>query len=63
MSAETQARLHLCLTGAWLVAAVPICLFLSSSIPFLVFVSVYANVAGHWSGYQAARGEVNSPDA
>lgn len=42
----------------WLIAAVPICIFLSSSVPFLVFVSVYAVVTGHWSSWQAARVEV-----
>lgn len=43
---------------AWLVAAVPICLWLADSVPFLVFISVYAVVTGHWSAWQAARVEV-----
>lgn len=42
----------------WLVAAPPICIWLSSSVPFLVFISVYAVVTGHWSAWQAARVEV-----
>lgn len=42
----------------WLVASVPICIFLNSSIPLLVFISVYAIVVGHWSGWDAAGGEV-----
>lgn len=46
----------------WLVAAVPICLFLANSVPFLVFISVYAVVTGHWSSWQAARVEVNQAD-
>lgn len=46
------------LAVVWLVAALPICIFLSSSVPFLVFVSVYAVVTGHWSSWQAARVEV-----
>jgi len=46
------------LTVIWLVAAVPICVLLSSSVPFLVFVSVYAVVTGHLSAWQAARVEV-----
>jgi hypothetical protein len=46
----------------WLVAAFPICYFLSTSVPFLVFISVYAVVAGHWSAWQAARTEVKQEE-
>lgn len=46
-------------TLIWFVAAIPICIFLSSSVPFLVFISVYAVVTGHLSAWQAARVEVN----
>jgi hypothetical protein len=46
------------LTVIWLAAAVPICLFLANSVPFLVFISVYAVVTGHLSSWQAARVEV-----
>lgn len=45
------------LTIIWFIAAVPICLFLSNSVPFLVFISVYAVVTGHLSTWQAARVE------
>lgn len=51
------------LAVAWLAAAPPICWFLASSVPFLVFVSVYAVVTGHWSAWQAARVEVNQEQA
>jgi len=30
----------------------------SASILYLALVSIYANVAGHWAGWQAARVEV-----
>ena len=50
------------LTIAWFVAALPICLFLSNSVPFLVFVSVYAVVTGHLSTWQAARVEVRQDE-
>ena len=46
------------LTVIWFVAAFPICIFLSNSVPFLVFISVYAVVTGHLSTWQAARVEV-----
>jgi len=50
------------LAVVWLVAAVPICIWWSSSVPFLVFVSVYAVVTGHWAAWQAARVEVRQEE-
>jgi hypothetical protein len=49
--------LHGWLTVAWFVAAFPIMYFWSENIKFLVFISVYAVVTGHWSSWQAARVE------
>lgn len=46
------------LTVIWFILAFPICIFLSESVPFLVFISVYAVVTGHLSTWQAARVEV-----
>lgn len=46
----------------WLAASLPICIFLASSVPFLVFVSVYAVVTGHWSTWQASRVEVRQAE-
>jgi hypothetical protein len=51
-------RLHGWLTILWFVAAFPIMFFWSENLPFLVFVSVYAVVTGHFSSWQAARVEV-----
>jgi hypothetical protein len=31
-------------------------------VPFLVFISVYAVVTGHWSTWQASRVEVRQED-
>jgi hypothetical protein len=47
----------------WFIAAFPICIYLANSVPFLVFVSVYAVVTGHWSTWQAARTEVLQQEA
>lgn len=49
--------IHGWLTIIWFVAAFPIMFFWSENIQFLVFVSVYAVVTGHWSSWQAARVE------
>jgi hypothetical protein len=46
----------------WLAASLPICFFLSTSVPFLVFVSVYAIVTGHWSTWQGSRIEVKQQE-
>ncbi len=50
-------RLHGWLTIIWFAASFPIMYFWSENIKFLVFVSVYAVVTGHWSSWQAARVE------
>jgi hypothetical protein len=42
--------------------AIPAVLWWRDSLPFLVFVSVYANVAGHWSSWQASRIEVKAEE-
>jgi hypothetical protein len=65
MTASTEKRIHVALAAVWLIAAVPIMVTptLANSVPLLVFISVYANVAGHISAAQAARAEQNTPDA
>jgi len=49
--------MHGWLTIIWFIAAFPIMYFWSENIKFLVFISVYAVVTGHWSSWQAARVE------
>lgn len=46
---------------AWFVAAFPVCIFLNQSLPFVVFISVYAIVVSHWEGWQSA-GEMTKLD-
>jgi hypothetical protein len=50
------------LTVIWFTLAFPICIFLSQSVPFLVFISVYAVVTGHLSTWQAARVEARQEE-
>lgn len=50
-------RINGWLTVIWFIAAFPICVFLSHSLSFLVFVSVYAVVTGHWATWVAAKVE------
>ena len=51
-----QKHIHGVMALAWL-AASPVVVFtdLRSSVPFLVFISVYAVVVGHWGGWAAER--------
>lgn len=53
MSPETGRRLHLSLMTLWIVVGLPVSYFLRQSITWLVVLSVYAIIVGHWSAYQA----------
>lgn len=50
-------RLHLALTLVWAVLFIPTLLFWPESILWLALMSCWANFAGHWAAYQAARAE------
>lgn len=54
------SRVHLAMTGVWLVLLIPSLIWWRESVPWLVFMSVWANVAGHWSAYQGSRAEEKS---
>lgn len=56
-------KMHGWLTILWFVAAFPIMYFWSENLPFIVFVSVYAVVTGHWSSYQACKVEVKQDES
>ena len=49
---------HAALTVVWIVM-IPIAVFtpLKDSVPFLVFLSLWALVGAHWSAWQAVRAE------
>jgi hypothetical protein len=53
----TAKRVHLILLWAWLVLAVPSVTLWRNSVPYLVFLSVYAVAATHWAGYEGAKAE------
>lgn len=50
-------RFHAVATLVWLALIPPSVTWWRDSVPYLVVLSVWANVAGHWSSYQAARAE------
>lgn len=53
----SMRRVHAILTFVWLALTVPAVLIWRDSVSFVVFASVYANVAAHWSAWQASRAE------
>lgn len=55
MSAQTGRRIHLILMLVWTVVGIPVSIILRESVPWLVFLSVYAIIVGHWSGWSAER--------
>lgn len=55
MSPRTGRRIHLALLFGWLIIGTPVSIALRNSIAWLVFLSVYAIVAAHWSGWSAER--------
>lgn len=50
-------RIHAVATVLWLLLAVPSMIFWRNRVAYLVFLSVYAVVAAHWSAWQGARAE------
>jgi hypothetical protein len=53
---KTRAQwAHFALMVVWIVPGIPVSIYLRHSIAWLVFISVYANIAGHASGWSAER--------
>lgn len=55
--ATLMRRFHLTMTAAWASLAIPTVILWHSSILWVAFMSLYANMIGHWSAYQAVRAE------
>lgn len=55
MSSRTGRRIHFWLLILWIVPGLPLSWVLRQSIPWLVFISVYAIIATHWAGWSAER--------
>jgi len=55
MRSKTARRVHFALAVLWTVVGLPLSIWLRYSIPWLVFLSVYAIIATHWSGWSAER--------
>ena len=48
---------HKWATLAWILLLIPSLIWWRESLAWIVTMSVWANIAGHWSAYQASRAE------
>ena len=55
MTPRRGRQIHLTLLTLWTVVGIPVSYVLKESVPWLVFLSVYAIIVGHWSGWSAER--------
>lgn len=61
--AKMSVWIHFVFLLLWLIpGSIVTLLFLSSSVAFVAWMSLYAIVIGHWSGMQAALADLRSPD-
>ena len=60
LSAEAWKKIHGIATVLWLLAIIPSLIWWRESVPWLVFMSVWANVGAHFGAWQAARAEDNN---
>jgi hypothetical protein len=56
MSPKIGRKIHLIMMAFWIIQ-LGVVWFLPAyaRVPYLIFVSIYANIVGHWSGWSAER--------
>ena len=50
----SKTQIHRILKWLWVFPGIPVSFLLRESVPYLVFLSVYAIVAAHWGAEEAA---------
>jgi hypothetical protein len=50
-------RIHATITWMWIVQIPPGLIWWRESVPYLVFMSLWANIAGHLAAWQGSRAE------
>lgn len=53
---------NLVMTFVWALLLVPTLLWWKQSVLWVSVMSLYANVVGHWSAFQASRAETEAED-
>jgi len=46
-----QRRIHFVLMAVWILVGIPYSIYKRESVPWVVFLSVYAIIATHWVGW------------
>lgn len=62
LTAGNWKRVHIALSGVWIALCIPTFVWWSESILWVAFMSIYANIATHWSAAQAAAGEQHATE-
>lgn len=57
LAPEIWVWFHALATLTWIVLLFPALIWWKESVPFLVLISVWANIASHWACFQASQGE------
>jgi hypothetical protein len=52
-----EVRVHFVLIFVWAGLIIPTILWWKESILWVAFMSLYANIAGHWAAFDAAKTE------
>ncbi len=60
--ARHMTRFHAVATLTWVALVIPTIVWWRESILWVALMSVWANVAGHWSAWQASRAEQNGAE-
>lgn len=60
--AKRLRQFHLVMMFVWPALAIPAVLFWKDSIIFVICLSLYANFAGDFAGYQGARAEESNEE-
>lgn len=61
-TARSSLLTHRRLKWLWVILVVPTILFWSTSVRWLVFMSIYAIITGHWGAEEAAKAEVKQEE-
>lgn len=54
---------HKIATLVWIILAIPSLLWWKDALVWVIIMSLWANVVGHWSAFQASRAEENGSES
>jgi hypothetical protein len=59
-SPEVMAKFNLAMTVLWSLLLIPTVIWWKDSLLWVLIMSAYANIVGHWSAYQGSRAGVEA---